>query len=363
MLVSTKDIGWGAYGGYEGPFFRGRHRYVVPDEPSLSDKILAVITATEGGAYDAINMYDGQILSTTLIQVTEKRYFTASKALGFAVEKDESLAGMLSPALELCDASFVKGPRGWRIHYRSKEPPSPVATEEQQSMMMLGCSGKQGSWGSESEERAKTWAAVVASFWGKESAQRAQVEFIAPRLYDYAFYHSREAVEAATELGTDMSMAFVAAYLSFAVNSPVRAAKHLTVAAQKTKYRTFSEGWLIELLNELTFGPRIAIYPHRYKAIRPVLERLFSIDIPDLPEDLKDWKGPSGELYDAKGIQEMLIDLGYDLGPCKADGRIGKMTSAAIRAFEEKEGLPPDGSLDIDVVNRLREVWETSQKG
>ena len=52
------DIGWGRYRQYEGPFYRGEHRFVLPEDHQRHDRILAVTTATEGGRYDAINMYD-----------------------------------------------------------------------------------------------------------------------------------------------------------------------------------------------------------------------------------------------------------------------------------------------------------------
>lgn len=41
--------------------------------------------------------------------------------------------------------------------------------------------------------------------------------------------------------------------------------------------------------------------------------------------------------------QQALIDRGYDLGPSGVDGKAGKMTAAALEAFQRSEGLEPDG--------------------
>ena len=51
--------------------------------------------------------------------------------------------------------------------------------------------------------------------------------------------------------------------------------------------------------------------------------------------------GSKGE--DVKACQEILMKLGYDLGPCGADGDFGKCTDAAVRKFQEERGLVVDG--------------------
>lgn len=42
---------------------------------------------------------------------------------------------------------------------------------------------------------------------------------------------------------------------------------------------------------------------------------------------------------DARAIQRILISIGYDLGKTGADGVIGRMTTAAIAAFQQSRGL------------------------
>jgi hypothetical protein len=131
----------------------------------------------------------------------------------------------------------------------------------------------------------------------------------------------------------------------------------LQQAVASTKAEKFSPDWCVEVLKQLTFGPQIAIYPQRYKAIRPVLERLFGVDLPDYADDLKTWKSsvltppadpiPSGlTLADFDTVEEYqreLIAEGHDLGPAGADGIMGKKTKAAIIQFQQLHGLTPDG--------------------
>lgn len=62
-------IGWGGYADWEGPWYRGSVPYALPTdrEPTFIEKVGAVVTATEGGCLDAINMYDRCVLTVGFI--------------------------------------------------------------------------------------------------------------------------------------------------------------------------------------------------------------------------------------------------------------------------------------------------------
>ena len=52
-------------------------------------------------------------------------------------------------------------------------------------------------------------------------------------------------------------------------------------------------------------------------------------------------KGMEGS--DVKALQELLLQLGYDLSRYGADGEFGSETEAAVKAFQKEEGLEVDG--------------------
>jgi len=68
------------------------------------------------------------------------------------------------------------------------------------------------------------------------------------------------------------------------------------------------------------------------------------------------------EVFDPEAIQQLLSDLGYDPGP--VDGKPGRRTRAAIRAFQESEGLTADGKPSAALLEQLRTAFsrQTSAK-
>lgn len=61
------------------------------------------------------------------------------------------------------------------------------------------------------------------------------------------------------------------------------------------------------------------------------------------------------EVFDPEAIQQLLTDLGYDPGP--VDGKPGRRTRAAIRAFQETEGLTTDGKPSAALLTQLRTAF------
>jgi putative peptidoglycan binding protein len=363
-MASVKDIGWGSYKNYSGPFYRGKHGYVLPDNPTDDDRILAVITATEGGHYDAINMYDGPpTLSSGLIQFIEGMgQFSVSDMLGAAAGV-MSVWGPLQPALDLDQPSTVFG-RDERGRWRFFTSPEVVDTQaELNQLMRQGLDGSKARWeeGDKSAQHAKVWAAAVASVWEHPLAQEAQRKYTLSRLRKFAFKESAAVIAEAERVDTPISRAFVAAYLSFAVNNPTRANESLGVALSWWLDAMWTMDWLVYMLKHLTFGPRIAIYPHRYNAIRPKLEQLYGIDLPDMADELEKWKKDHNVSWviSTTELQQALISLGFDLGAHGADGVYGDKTKEAVLLFEQLHEVPhPDGEPDPIMVQRLEQALE-----
>jgi hypothetical protein len=366
-MATVSDIAWGKYREYEGAFYRGKNPYKLPAEPNDNDKIIAVITATEGGKYDAYNGYDRCISTSGLIQWCEAGQYSVSDMLGKASEHNPLLLRPITDQARRASYLFQKNTKGrWRF-FRVGNVHNEVDTlQEQQQLFLLDSSGKIGTWDDTSRKYAKEWAAAVSTVWEDPTAQELQAEYTAKRLRGFALPYASKLLSASP--GDAVGRAFVAAYLSFAANNPTWANRHLQKVAEDGKYEMWTSDWLVHVLKELTFGPKVVIYPHRYNAIRPVLEKLYGLNLPDFAKELDTWKQeqPHGFFYDTLEIQKALITLGYDLGPHGADGAYGNKTREAVLLFEqmdfgEQHKVPlenVDGMVDEWTARKLEEVLE-----
>lgn len=345
MPVSESEIRWGSYDVYEGPFFRGTVPFVMPANPCLEDQILATITAAEGGHWNAINMYDRCICTVGLIQWCEAGQFSVSEMLGSVYERDGSL---LEPLLQFCDSfgvGFSRTVRNkWRFGFRDGRG-EVDRIEEQRQLFLLKSSGKKGDWDQASRIHAKRWAAILASLFEHPEAIAAQRDFTVPKLYGFASGVGARYLSAPEARGTQIGRAFTCAFLSFAINSPRRAEESMRAAVNAWKDQAWTVSWLAHVLELLTFHTNVSIYPHRYEAIRPVLEKNFGIDLPDRASALKN-------LLSVKEIQHILVYvLGYDLGGSGpngdgVDGIWGPKSQSALADFERRQGLLKDGVPD-----------------
>jgi hypothetical protein len=355
-MATKEDIGWGEYDEYEGPFYRGKHRFELPEMPTDDELILDVITATEGGRYDAFNGYDSCDASSGLIQFCEHLQYSVSAMLGSVHVWGQDLLKPVHDYARHTGMVFKKNHQGmWRFFYRRCN--GEVNTEALQDRMFhLNSSGKKGTWDDASKSHAKGWAAAISSVWEQPEAQKAQRGFTIPMLHNFAFGDSKRILQNLPD--TDLAKAFEAAYLSYAINNPSRAAEWLAYTMETSPHPTFGMSWFIDVLRNLTFGPKISIYPHRYDAIRAKLEKHYRTDLPDFASELATWKAETGHehFYDTTEVQDALIVLGYDLGPWGTDNKYGPKTTAAVKKFETDNGLEPDGIMDPVTATKMKEV-------
>lgn len=368
-MIDMKDIGWGKYGGYEGPYFWGRTPFKLSSDPTDSEKFLAVITATEGGKFDAINGYDRCINTAGLVQHCEAGMYGVSDLLGYVGSWNPALLDPLQPALEASHATFETNARSrWRFHFLDARG-EVDRVQEQRELFLLRSTGHVGTWDDESKAHAKLWVACEAEVLAQSEAVQAQMAFILPRFKSYVFGSARKTMFGDVP-GHNRGWvgAARAIYLSFSLNLPAVATRMLEQHVKRTCAPLFSKDWVIELAKQLTFGPGIAIYPHRYNKIRPVAETLFEVDLPDFSEELRAWRGqlcvepPETGVPDfltVDEIQQELHELGYDLGPAGVDGRLGPKTRTAVMAFQRQAGLEDDGIVGVKTRRALRLSWES----
>src|SRR5690606_23339570 len=128
-----------------------------------------------------------------------------------------------------------------------------------------------------------------------EKAKRVQDAYTQSRFDGFLLSHAKLGFGGGGAGRTPVQLAARAADRSCAANDPPWANRHLQ------KFMTghqavpmWTRDWLLGLLRELTFGPKVAIYPHRYDKIRPVLERLYGVKLPDFSDELKTWQRETG---------------------------------------------------------------------
>lgn len=347
-MVQAADIGWASYRQYEGPFFRGHSSFRMPAEPSEADRVVRVITATEGGHYDSFNGYDKCDATLGLIQWCDHAQYSVCDMLGHTNERHPEA---LEPIRSFCAAHgirFDKNARGrWRYFF-DDDRGEVDRSGEQDDLYHLNSTGHKGSWDDESTAYAKEFAAAMASVYNHLGAQAAQVEFTHARLGWFVAKKVKYIYDEAPP--SEIGQCFRSAYLSYAANNPSWAATHLLRATVSSSEERYSAAWLTEVLKALTFGPKVVIYPHRYNAIRPVLEKMYGVDLPDFAAELKQWESDWGPPMPTKELQAILVRW-YDLGKSGANGDgvddvYGGKTRRAMRRFQEMHGLEPTGYPD-----------------
>jgi len=361
-MVQASDIGWGSYQQWEGPYFGGVVPYVLPDNPDFLEKCMSVVTATEGGHYDAINMYDSCILSVGIIQVCE-RVFGVSNLLQKCTDYDlgtlrQSLLKMPTPA------DFKQDPTGkWKFFFvDGRGFVDNVA--KQQTLFLGGSTGLKGQWTDDQKAFAKQVAAVLASVWSSPGMQMGQREFVKPNLMTYV----RPAAKATLFTDPDetgFKGAIKAAIISYSANLPAVADKYLALAVADPAWSTADDATKFTLaMKQVVFGPQIAIWPHRYQAIKPVIQKLFGVTLPTLEElhsavpgaDPNQCVVDDSSLTTVVGVQKFLVSHGYDIGPSGPDGIEGNATRAAIGKFQMDNGLQADGVVGPNTRNAMLKI-------
>lgn len=243
--------------------------------------------------------------------------------------------------------------------------------DKQRRLFFLDSTGELGTWDADSKAHAKSWAAALATLFEGEDAQRVQTRFTTDRLGMFV----QKPAKVLDPLGiphggrtNSWHWAAYAAFLSFAANNPTIACKMFQAFSAEHGVQPTDRDWVIGLLKQLTFGPNFSIYPARYNAIRPRLEKNFGVDLPDFYSELRAWQREIGiepsdpeshRLDTTKAVQEALGALGYDLGPAGADGIFGPKTRAAVIAFQQQQnGLKVDGIVGRQTRHALQTILE-----
>lgn len=346
-MITIDKIGWGKYGGFEGPYFWGSKKYTLPDSPKFMDKILKVTTSTEGGSLDAVNMYDRCVLSVGCIQYCEA-VFALSRMIGSCV--DAGNAVFIKSALSSLPIplDIEKNSQGkWRFKLLGGDFLDTV--KKMQSAFLGGSDGLEGHWTEEQKDHARVVALTFASMWDNQNICVEQAKYASATLWSFVTPGSK-ALLASDPSEDGWSGALKAAVASYSANLPAVAETQLKIAASSTAWSGSPQDRYMAACKSMALGSNIRIWPERYGKIAPVISSLFGVQTPSL-SDLNSWNGPipniHGDFDDpldtVKEIQSFLISQGSDLGPSGADGVYGKKTKDAVASFQSAHGLKVDG--------------------
>lgn len=373
MTITEYDLGWGSYKGFTGYFFRGQYAYHLPGSPTPDQKRYLVCSATESAGASAFNGYDSCGWSLGRYQITELcSGWLVTNLLG---RVQEQVPGALDGLLEASRAKgydFVQQKTRWGSWtWRDKDGPISRSESAARRFFSGNSNGRVGSWsrGDLNARHAADLIVPLVNIWDNEDARRVQDEFLLPRLKTFVMPQAKWLID--LKPSSNIIECAQAAFLSFSLNRSTTAADMLALCMKRTPYTVGTKEWLIELLKTLTFEPKIAIYPERYGStknkghgIRAVLERLYSIDLPDFAEELAVWQADmpqqgTRDLSTTAAIQQALIDLGLDLGPAGADGKAGAKTQLAVMAFQRQNNLQVDGVIGPKTLAKLQEKLAT----
>lgn len=326
-MVKVEDISWGSYQDYEGPFYRGSVKFVLPNNPTITDKRLAMITAVESGHYDAINMYDRMIVTVGLIQWGEANTFSVSRLLGAMCDSNlEPVVQLyLSDVMMASGASFKKNGKGlWRFFVNNLEVNSIAA----QQSLFLKCDGRKGSWTDDKKIHAKRWAAALASLLSDPRTIEVQKKYTSERLLNFVMADAKKILFDDKDT-SNWAEATRAIYLTFAINLPRIAGEMLS----STRFvgKKWSQEWCLSIIKRLTFGPNIRIYPIRYDALRPLAEKLYGIELPKKSSDLNLWKYE--EQAPVGSINQQLIEELNDIVVSKKQSKPNPVSLEKINFF------------------------------
>lgn len=363
-MLTLGDIRWGSYKTFEGPWTLGEHPYTLPDNATQSEKVMAVITATEGGRYDAVNMYDVCLWTAGIIQWCNRApQRSVDSMLSRIAEAD---ARILTPLTKLAqERGYQYARRSNQWQFLSPDYGELSTPERQRQLYFAGSSGEVGAWTEEQKHWARRWCLATAQVLGHPEAKRLQVMFTVPRLHSY-FAHKSGAELLRRRPETPVGYAWEALYLSYAANNPLKASQAVENALRDSAgvMEPWTVSWLANMAWHMIFDPGIAIYPHRYEKVRPVIERLWGVDLPDAAGETEKWAARNhldSRWLDPVELQRALVALGYDIGPSGADGVMGQKTREALMLFERRNNVPEshrDGMPDRHTLHALEAALE-----
>lgn len=310
MIVSR----WGRYGNFEGPFYMGTLKVSEASQnDSFVKKILTITTSAEGGAFDAINMYDSGLLSVGAIQFIDAGQFHVANMFGRIADVDyDNLIAKLKPALDVCKCTFQKQLDGqWRFVFDNGKP---IVTTVQQKILYFGDANGNlsGTFTKEKIDRSKIWTSVAADVWTIPGAIDIQLTYTFERIVkDFTWGSLRKDLFVDNTEETGLIGLTKAMLVGFAVNSPAVVMNRYE-KARNNKYDKYSDDWCFQILKDVVVGAGISIWKTRWNSNIKFTMKCFGINMPTFEQmSIGDWSkfiGQSVQIQEEK-IAEIVTGI------------------------------------------------------
>ncbi len=341
MGAKISDVLMGTYKQYEGPVYWGKIPYIPAKTPDFLDKALRTVCATEGGKYDAVNMYDSCIVTLGISQLCLSAHVLEGM-LGGCVEVDPDKMKNILGSLPT-PATLKKNSRGlWRFFFLDGREVE--STAQMREMFLSGAIGLKNQWSPQQEEFAKKVAVIFANLWEDERFRKVQSNWSKSSLPRFIMPQTKK-VFLTLPSDSGWQGALKAAVISYSMNNPKTADLQFVKATSNPAWSGSSDEEKFSLAMTEMVKNGIGIWPGRYEDIAPVLREEFGVNVPPL-ESIQRGAVSMEPLKTAVDVQKFLISMGYDLGPKAVDGVIGKKTTAAILDFQRSNQLQQTGTLD-----------------
>jgi len=293
-MTSPSDIRWGKYTDskgtkFEGPYFHGNWKFELSESPTINECIVYAITATEGGTYDAVNMYDVCVMTVGVVQWCD-RFHLVSKMLGYVADKCgvQAVSVPLADAMSASGAIFKRNRNAqWRFFQHGVECSTP---SQLRNLYFGGSSGLLGQWTESQKLIARKWAAGMANIWNDEKARVAQLEYTKSRISMFTLEDSRKIMLDSNDSWEGLVGATKAIYISYSANNPTTADGLVKAAVFELEGTPeWSEDWCVGIIKKLALDSSIRIWPGRYDKVSKAVNKIFGTKLPESHNVLATW--------------------------------------------------------------------------
>lgn len=328
--IKPEQMKWGSYRDREGCFHLGTLKVEAPkSDAPFAEKVVALVAAAEGGAWNSMNMYDSGLLSLGAIQFIDSapQFFVTdmldslSKKIG-----EDAVRSMIQPALQLVNAEYKMEPVSGKYKYFIDG--KVVATKLQQNILYFGDStgNVKGTFDAVKKKICRTWGSCIMNLMTLPGAIDVQAEYTYKRILTTFLWGKAKPLFNTPGLAEyGWQAAIRALVVSYAVNSPATAMRRVDAFVAKTTEAPWTPIWCLEMLRAVAVDGGIKIWSDRYKSQITATKNIFGVELPSWNDLVaRSWKNKNWS-------HPCLLDVSLPAAPkLLAEDEISNMLNSSL---------------------------------